>query len=138
MMLMATVIAEKDTMEPSVINAKLAFPKAFLEKNVYRAIVAAEDQMVLLVMMTFNVSVLKTSKGLFVMSAMITRMAISLTVYLVNVMKLDLLALIVVRMEHVCAKMVTMEQNAMSALLDLTRHNQENVACVSNRAFLVY
>ena len=82
--------------------------------------------------MTFNVSVLKTSKGLFVMSAMITRMAISLTVYLVNVMKLDLLALIVVRMEHVCAKMVTMEQNAMSALLDLTRHNQENVANVSN------
>ena len=72
------------------------------------------------------------------MNAMITFMATSLIVFLVNVIRMDLLALIVVKMEHVCAKMVTMEQNAMSALLDLTRHNQENVACVSNRAFLVY
>ena len=39
MMLMATVIVEKDTMEPSVTNAKLAFPKVILEKNVYLVIV---------------------------------------------------------------------------------------------------
>ena len=88
--------------------------------------------MVLLVMMTFNASVRITSKAWFVMSAMITLMVISQPVYLVSVMKMDLLALIVVRMERVCAMMVTMEPNAMGALLDFTRHNQENVANVSN------
>ena len=51
--------------------------------------------MILLVVMTFNASVRITSKAWFVMSAMTTLMAISLTVYLVNVMKMDLLALIV-------------------------------------------
>ena len=66
------------------------------------------------------------------MSAVGNFMANSLTVYLVNVMKMDLLALIVIRMERVCAMMVTMEPNAMGALLDFTRHNQENVANVSN------
>ena len=70
------------------------------------------------------------------MSAMITFLVCH-PVNPVNVIRLDLLVLIVVRMEHVCAKTVTMEQNAMSALLDLTRHNQENVAYVSNRVFLV-
>ena len=88
--------------------------------------------MILLVVMTFNASVRITSKAWFVMSAMITLMAISLIVYLVNVMRMDLLALIAVRMERVCATMVTMEQNAMSALLDITRQNPENVAYVSN------
>ena len=119
-------------MEPSVINAKLAFPKAILEKNVYLAIVVPWDQMVLLVMMTFNASVRITSKAWFVMSAKTTLMAISLTVYLVNVIRMDLLALIVVRMERVCATMVTMEPNVISALLDLKRCNQENVKHVSN------
>ena len=71
------------------------------------------------------------------MNAMITFMATSLIVFLVNVIRMDLLALIVVKMEHVCAKMVTMEQNAMSALLDISRQNQENVTHVSNQLFLV-
>ena len=118
-MLMAIVIAEKDTMEPSVINAKLAFPKTILEKNVYLATVAAKDQIVLLAMMTFNASVKKITKALFVMNAMITSLVCH-PVNPANVIRLDLLVLIVVRMEHVCAKMVTMEQNVMSALLGLT------------------
>ena len=81
--------------------------------------------MVLLVMMTFNVSAIKTSKDCSVISA-VTTFTLFHPVIPANVIQMDPSALAAVRMVPVRVNMDTMGQNAMIALMDTTRHSQEN------------
>ena len=88
--------------------------------------------MVLLVMMTFNVSVIKTSKDCSVISA-VTTFTLFHPVIPANVIQMDPLASTAVRMVPVRVNMDTMGQNAMIALMDTTRHSQENATQVRKR-----
>ena len=90
------------------------------------------DRMVLLAMMTFNVSAIKTSKDCYVMNV-VTTFTLFHPVIPANVIQMDPSALAAVRMVPVRVNMDTMGQNAMIALMDTTRHSQENATQVRKR-----